>query len=62
MNNYFMQKTIVFYVQEGKCLEECKTVQRACEEAIGDVDTDIGKFSPVNTERYKLFKDLTVVQ
>lgn len=28
---------------EGRCKEECKTISRACHDAVGDIDTDIGE-------------------
>jgi len=34
---------LVEHTKVGRCQEECKTVQRACEDAIGDIDTDIGE-------------------
>lgn len=34
---------IVEHPKQGRCLEECKTIQYACESAIGDIDTDIGE-------------------
>ena len=50
---------------EGRCKEECKTISRACHDAVGDIDTDVGellwknslKMSPfINEVCYSLSK------
>jgi len=35
--------SIVSHSALGRCKEECKTISRACENSIGDIDTDIGE-------------------
>merc|ERR1712023_179397 len=41
--------------KQGRCLEECKTIQYACEGAIGDVDTDIGEMLWKNEHKLATF-------
>lgn len=31
------------HTEKGKCREECKTIAKCCEQAVGDVDTDISE-------------------
>ena len=31
------------YTVQGKCREECKTIEKCCQQAIGDVDTDVSE-------------------
>lgn len=34
---------IVEQESQGRCQQECKTIAKACEDSIGDIDTDLGE-------------------
>ncbi|GJP39702.1 hypothetical protein CLOM_g24045 [Closterium sp. NIES-68] len=36
-------KKLVEHEEDGECLSECKTIERACQQIIGDYDTDIAE-------------------
>lgn len=48
---------LVEHLKTGRCQEECKTIQRACEESVGDVDTDIGEILWRNDHKLLSFID-----